>query len=65
MRLSPPVHHSEPADPVLLDWIKHQMDAMVDMEPQTIVLLLAVVILAIPTFILSLYLVQRHQRKGH
>ena len=63
MRFSPPAHHSEPADPVLLGWITHQIDAVVNMEPQAIVLVLAVVILAIPTVIVSLFLRQRYQRR--
>ena len=63
MRYSPPAHHSEPADPELRGWITHQIDAIVNMEPQVIVLALAVVILAIPAVVVSLFVTQRYQRR--
>ena len=52
-------HHSEPGDPVLLEWIKHQIDAIVGLEAITIVIALTLVVIAIPVAIVALYVVQR------
>lgn len=52
-------HHPEPGDPVLLEWIKHQIDAMVGLGPGAMVIALGLVILAIPGAIMAVFLVQR------
>ena len=62
MLRSPPAHHSEPGDPELLGWIKDQLDALVNLEPQAVVLILGVLILAIPVLILVVYARQRSRR---
>jgi hypothetical protein len=50
------VHHQEAADPVLLSWIKDQIDAITGLSPIVIVGLIAVFILLVPTTIVILYL---------
>ena len=52
-------HHPEPGDPVLLDWVKHQIDAIVGLGATAIVIALTLVVIAIPVAIVALYLVQR------
>jgi 4-amino-4-deoxy-L-arabinose transferase-like glycosyltransferase len=52
-------HHSEPGDPVLLEWIRHQIDAILGLGPGAIVLALGLVIIAIPLAILAVFLAQR------
>jgi hypothetical protein len=54
-------HHSEPADPDLLLWIRHQIDAIVGLGPLYIVVLLGIVILAIPLGIAVLFLLNRRR----
>ena len=57
--LSIPAHHSEPADPVLMDWITHQIDAIVGLGPAAILMALGFLIVAIPLGIMVLFLTQR------
>jgi hypothetical protein len=52
------LHHSESIDPTLLDWIRHEIDALVGLGPVTIVLILGVLILAFP---IALMLAARRQ----
>ena len=52
-------HHSEPGDPVLLSWLRDQIDAVVGLDPVTIVMLLAVVIVLMPVGIMVLFWVHR------
>ena len=52
-------HHSEPGDPVLLEWIRHQIDALLGLGPGAIVITLGLVIVAIPVAILVFFLRQR------
>ena len=56
-------HHAEPGNPVLLSWLRDQIDAVVGLDPVTIVMLLAVVIVLMPVGIMVLFLVQR-KRQG-
>jgi hypothetical protein len=46
------LHHSESIDPTLLDWIRHEIDSVVGLGPETIVALLGVVIIAFPVALL-------------
>ncbi len=55
-------HHSEPGDPDLLLWIRHQIDAVLGLSPLYIVVLLGIVVLAIPASIVVLFLL--NQRRG-
>jgi len=50
------VHHQEAADPILLSWIRDQIDAITGLTPVVIVGLIAVFILTIPTTIIIFYL---------
>ena len=62
--LSVASHHSEPADPDLLEWIKEFIDQLFQLGPWTIVAILALIILLIPVGIIAVYLFQqrRHSR---
>ena len=53
------LHHSEAVDPTLIDWIRHEIDAIFGLAPSTIVLVLGVVIVAFPV---ALMLLARRQR---
>jgi hypothetical protein len=52
-------HHSEPGDPVLLDWIMHRIDAFVGLGPGAIVILLSLLVVAIPLGIVAVYFIDR------
>ena len=52
-------HHSEPGDPVLLDWMLHLFHSVVSLGPMAIVIVLGVVIVAIPILIMAAFLTQR------
>ena len=54
-----PTHHGEPGDPILLEWIKHQIDAIVGLGDWALVAISGAVIVAIPIGILSFFLLQR------
>jgi hypothetical protein len=56
-------HHSEPGDPILLDWMRHQIDALVGIGPAGIVFGLGVVILLVPALILTVFLFDRARRQ--
>ena len=45
------LHHSEPADPTLLAWIRDQIDALLGVGPPVLVIGLGVVIVALPVAI--------------
>ena len=55
------LHHSESIDPTLLDWIRHEIDAIFGVEPATIVLVLGTLIVAFP---LILMVLARRQRSA-
>ena len=57
-------HHAETADPDLLDWIKHRLDRAINLEPWTIVAILAVVIVLMPVSIIAVYLMQQRRQAG-
>ena len=52
-------HHSEPGDPVLLDWMLHLFHSVVALGPMAIVIVLGIVIVAIPILIMAAFLTQR------
>lgn len=52
-------HHSEPGDPVLIDWLIHLFQSVVALGPLAIVIVLGVVIVAIPVLIMAAFLTQR------
>ena len=57
-------HEGEPGDPVLLEWIRHQIDAVFGLGPAAIVISLSFVIIIIPIAITLVYFFQqmRHSR---
>ena len=55
------LHHSESIDPTLIDWIRHEIDSILGLEPEAIVLALGVVIVAFPV---ALMLLARRQRSA-
>ena len=55
-------HHSEPGDPVLLEWVRHRIDAIVGLEPRAIVVILGLLIVAIPVMVMAVFLLRRPRR---
>ena len=53
------LHHSDSIDPTLIDWIRHEIDSILGLEPLTIVLVLGAVIVAFPV---ALALLAKRQR---
>ena len=52
-------HHSEPGDPVLLEWVRHRFDDLVGLEPWVIVIMLGLLIVAVPVVIMAVFLLRR------
>jgi len=52
-------HHSEPGDPVLIDWLLHLFHNVVNLGPLAIVIVLGIVIVAIPVVIMAAFITQR------
>ena len=52
-------HHSEPGDPMLIDWMLHLFHSVVSLGPLAVVIVLGVVIVAIPIIIMAAFLTQR------
>ena len=42
------LHHSESIDPTLIDWIRHEIDDVLGLGPETIVAVLGALIVAFP-----------------
>ena len=57
-------HHSEPADPDLLEWIKGLLDHIFNFGPWTIVVVLALLIVLMPLAIIGVYLLQQRRQSG-
>jgi hypothetical protein len=53
------LHHSEAIDPELMDWIRHEIDSLLGLEPSAIVVVLGAIIIAFP---LALMAMVRRQR---
>jgi hypothetical protein len=58
------LHHSESIDPTLLDWIRHEIDAIFGLDPSTIVLVLGTLIVAFPVVLMVLARRQQRGRAG-
>ena len=56
------IHHSEAADPDLLEWIKDRLDHIFNLGPWTAVAALALIILLIPSSIIIFYLIQQRRQ---
>ena len=54
-------HHSEAADPDLLEWIKDCLDHLLNVDAWVVVVVLALILLSIPVSVMTLYLVQRRR----
>lgn len=52
-------HQSGAGDPVLLDWIKDLLDAVLGLGAGTIVIGLGLVVIAMPVAIMAVYMTQR------
>ncbi len=52
-------HHSEPGDPVLLDWLLHLINGVVNLGPLAFVIAIGTVIVIIPILIMAAFLSQR------
>ncbi len=61
--LSVLAHHAEPGDPVLFEWIKHQIDSILGLGPGAIVIVLGLVIVAIPFAITIVFMAQRMRQR--
>lgn len=57
-----PLHHEAPGDPRLMAWIKDRMDQVFGLEPEAMVVISGLVVLAIPGIILIAHSLQRHRR---
>lgn len=57
--LSVALHHSEPGDPVLLDWIRHIFDNLIGLGPFASIIVLGLIIVSIPVGIMTVFLMQR------
>ncbi len=42
------LHHGESIDPTLAEWIRHEIDDLLGLEPATIAVVLGMVIVALP-----------------
>ena len=56
------LHHSEPADPTLLAWIRERIDAILGLKPAAIVLILGALIVAFPVALGVWVVIQRRRR---
>ena len=61
--LSALAHHGEPVDPQLMEWIRHQIDALLGLGPAAIVLSLGAVMVLAPLAVLAVYGLQRLRRR--
>ena len=52
-------HSTGSGDPVLLDWIKDRIDELLGFGPETIVIGLGLLVIAMPIAILAVYMAQR------
>lgn len=61
--LSVLAHQGEPGDPVLFEWIKHQIDSILGVGPGAVVIALGLVIVAIPLAITIVFMAQRMRQR--
>lgn len=57
------LHHSEPVDPTLLQWIRERIDAVLGLGPAPIVLFLGALIVAFPIALGAWVAMQRRRRR--
>ena len=58
MLLSVLPHHGEPGDPQLMEWIMHQLNAMLGVGPAAMAIGLGILILAILAAIVAFFLLK-------
>ena len=61
---APPLHHSEPVDPTLLDWILHQVDRLLPFDPVVGVAIGGALLLAAPAVLAALAVRHARRRAG-
>ena len=59
--LSVALHHGEPGDPDLFEWIMQRLDALISLEPAVIIAVLGLVVVMIPAAILVVYAIYRRK----
>lgn len=59
MLLSALRHHGEPADPDLVQWVLHRLDALLGLGHLTVVVALGILLVLVPVIILGAYAIQR------
>lgn len=57
--LSVLAHHGEPADPVLIEWIKHRIDSIIGLGAGGMVIILTILICLIPITLVGILLIQK------
>ena len=57
-------HQSGAADPELLHWIKERLDQVFGTGPWVVVTVMGLVIIAIPVFVVVVYLLQAKRRSA-
>ena len=57
--LSMLVHHGEPADPVLIEWIRHRIDSIIGLGAGGMVIILTILICLIPISLVGILLIQK------
>jgi len=57
-------HQGDAADPELLHWIKERLDQIFGSGPWAVVVLMGLIIIAIPVFIVVVYLLQASRRSA-
>ena len=63
MLLSVLAHHGEPGDPQLLEWIMHQLNAMLGVGPAAMAIGLGILIVSIPAAIVAFFLLKARIRQ--
>ena len=63
MLLSVLAHHGEPGDPQLLEWIMHQLNAMLGVGPAAMAMGLGILIVSIPAAIVAFFLLKARIRR--
>ena len=58
------LHHSEPVDPTLLDWLLHQVDRFLPFDPVVGVVIGGVLLLAAPGVLAALAVRHARRREG-
>lgn len=57
-------HQSDAADPELIHWIKERLDQIFGSGPWAVVAVMGLVIVAIPVFVVVVYLLQAKRRSA-